>query len=192
MSKSLRRFAGSFGFLLAFALSGPGFAQNQATTFCLADGTQINAERFETREGKFLLYVPGSSQPLVYPSSSVKGINVKCEPPAAAPAQPQQTAAPSSGRFGIHGSNTIGERLMPMLIEAYGTKKLGVKPVSKLGASEEQEITMFRGQPSFSAPLSKDRRNCPPMEVASGIWARRLRRFSPSNPGESFFGTKSE
>jgi phosphate transport system substrate-binding protein len=142
MSKSLRRFAGSFGFLLAFALSGPGFAQNQATTFCLADGTQINAERFETREGKFLLYVPGSSQPLVYPSSSVKGINVKCEPPAAAPAQPQQTAAPSSGRFGIHGSNTIGERLMPMLIEAYGTKKLGVKPVSKLGASEEQEITM--------------------------------------------------
>src|SRR5580658_8251622 len=142
MSKSLRRFGGSFGFLLAFALSGPGFAQNQATTFCLADGTQINAERFETREGKFLLYVPGSSQPLVYPSSSVKGINVKCEPPAAAPAQPQQTAAPSSGRFGIHGSNTIGERLMPMLIEAFGAKKLGAKPTSKLGASEEQEFSL--------------------------------------------------
>jgi phosphate transport system substrate-binding protein len=105
----------------------------------MADGTQINAERFETRDGKFLLYVPGSTAPLEYPSSAVKGINVRCE--AAVP--PGNAAAPASaGRFGIHGSNTIGERLMPMLIEAYGTAKLGAKPASKLTAPEEQEITL--------------------------------------------------
>jgi phosphate transport system substrate-binding protein len=141
MVKSLHWFVGFFGLFLAVGLPDPGLAQNQTTLFCLADGTQINAERFETREGKFLLYVPGSSQPLEYPSSSVKGINVKCDPPAGAPAPAQQAAA-TGGQFGIHGSNTIGERLMPMLIEAYATKKLGAKPTSKLGKSEEQEITL--------------------------------------------------
>jgi phosphate transport system substrate-binding protein len=50
--------------------------------------------------------------------------------------------APQAPRFGIHGSNTIGERLMPMLIEAYGKKRLGVMPTAKLTAPEEQEITL--------------------------------------------------
>jgi phosphate transport system substrate-binding protein len=92
---------------------------------------------FETREGKFLLYVPGASQPLEYPSSSVKGINVKCEPTEA----PPKPAAQNSS-FGIHGSNTIGERLLPMLIEAFGTKKLGARPTSKFGASAEEEFSL--------------------------------------------------
>jgi phosphate transport system substrate-binding protein len=139
MTKSLRWLAGLAGLVLGSVLADPGFAQSQQTLFCLADGTQISAERFETRDGKFLLYIPGSSQPLEYPASSIKGINVKCETPPAPPV-PQPT--PTAGRFGIHGSNTIGERLMPLLIEAFGTKKLGAKPNSKPGASEEQEITL--------------------------------------------------
>jgi phosphate transport system substrate-binding protein len=105
-------------------------AQQQQTVFCLSDGTQVSVDRFETREGKFLLYVPGGTAPLEYPSSSVRGINMPCP------------AGPPAPRFGIHGSNTIGERLMPMLIEAYGQKRLGVKPTAKLTAPEEQEITL--------------------------------------------------
>jgi phosphate transport system substrate-binding protein len=145
---SQRRAMTACAFVFTLALALPASAQQQ-TLFCLSDGTQINAERFETRDGKFLLYVPGAAQPLEYPSSSVKGINVRCDPmvaPAAAPGIASgSTPAPqtqSSGRFGIHGSNTIGERLMPMLIESYGIKKLGSKPTSKLTASEEQEITV--------------------------------------------------
>jgi phosphate transport system substrate-binding protein len=40
------------------------------------------------------------------------------------------------------GITPFGERLMPMLIEAYGQKRLGVKPTAKLAAPEEQEITL--------------------------------------------------
>jgi len=134
MAKSLRWLLGVCSFcFLTFSCSQPSTAQQ--AVFCFNDGSQISAERFETRDGKFLLYVQGASQPLEYPASSVKGINVKCE--AEASAKPQ-----TRNSFGIHGSNTIGERLMPMLIEAFGTKKLGATPTSKLGASEEQEITL--------------------------------------------------
>ena len=135
MAKSLRWLLGvcSFSFL-AFAFSQPSTAQQ--ALFCFNDGSQVSAERFETRDGKFLLYVAGTSQPLEYPSSAVKGINVKCEPSEAS-SKPEHRSS-----FGIHGSNTIGERLMPMLIETFGVKKLGAKPTSKLGQSEEQEITL--------------------------------------------------
>src|SRR5262249_28262528 len=93
----------------------------QQTIFCMSDGMQIAAERFETKDGKFLLYVPGNPTPLEYPSSAVKGINLaKCEnaiPGGNNPPHIQQTQnqnPPPTGGFGIHGSNTIGERLMPM------------------------------------------------------------------------------
>jgi phosphate transport system substrate-binding protein len=110
----------------------PAQAQQQPTLFCLSDGTKIAAEHFDTKDGKFLLYVHGSTTPREYPSSSVTAINERCE----------QAAPPAGAGFGIHGSNTIGERLMPMLIEAYATAKLGAKPTSKLTGAEEQEITM--------------------------------------------------
>jgi phosphate transport system substrate-binding protein len=125
--------------LLAVFSIGQAHAQQQQTLFCLTDGTQIAAERFETKDGKFLLYVPGSTTPLEYPSSAVKGINVRCDPTVPSGNNPPP---PSGSGFGIHGSNTIGERLMPMLIEAYATSKLGAKPTAKMGKSEEQEITL--------------------------------------------------
>lgn len=121
------RIGTAFCALAAFLLAPvpAALAQDTKTLFCLSDGTQITAERFETRGGKFLLYVPGSSAPLEYPASSVKGINTAC-------AQASATA-----RFGIHGSNTIGERLMPLLIDAYGQKHLKTRPVFKPGKPEE-------------------------------------------------------
>jgi phosphate transport system substrate-binding protein len=45
----------------------------------------------------------------------------------------------------IHGSNTIGERLMPMLIEAYSKQKLGGAPNAKIPRAEEQEFTLPSG-----------------------------------------------
>jgi phosphate transport system substrate-binding protein len=113
-------------------------AQQGSVTICLNDGTKIVAQHFEHKEGKFLFYVPGSSTALEYPDTSVKGINVADCGVASAP-------GPSSQHFGIHGSNTIGERLMPMLIDAYAQKRLGTRTVNKPGQPEEQEITIRAG-----------------------------------------------
>jgi phosphate transport system substrate-binding protein len=124
-----------------------GFAQ-QTSTFCIEGGLQIGVERFEIRNNKYFLYVPGAAAPLEYAESSIKGINVPCQnvqkPPAKeSPKEAQETTQPGGPRqFGVQGSNTIGERLMPLLIEAFGQKKFGVKPTSKLTANEEQEITL--------------------------------------------------
>jgi phosphate transport system substrate-binding protein len=121
-------------------------AQPQKTVFCISDGTQIGVDRFEMKEGKFFLYVQGSADPLQYPATSVKGIDVPCTYVPAAAAAPALTPAPASAptiaHFGIAGSNTIGERLMPMLIDAFGSKRLGMEPQSKITGKEEQEITL--------------------------------------------------
>jgi len=80
--------------------AGAAPAQQGRTIFCLADGTTIGAERFETRDGKFFLYVPGSATPLEYPASAVRGID--------APGCGAGGGAAQVSRFGVHGSNTIG------------------------------------------------------------------------------------
>lgn len=115
-------------------------AQQTKTIFCFADGTTIGAERFETRDGKFYIYVTGSATPLEYPASMVRGIDSpQC---AAVPPIP----VPAAGHFGIQGSNTIGERLMPLLIESYAVKKLGQRPAVKPGSEPEaQEISLRSG-----------------------------------------------
>jgi phosphate transport system substrate-binding protein len=136
---------------VAFFLPERAVAQQNAI-ICLADGVKISASRFETRDGKFFLYVTGSRAPLEYPAAAVKGINVDPCPNARAAgtvpapsAQPQVKAAAfpaGPSHFGIHGSNTIGERLMPMLIEAYSKQKLGGAPNSKILRPEEQEFIL--------------------------------------------------
>lgn len=114
-------------------------AEQSSTTICLSDGTKIVTQRFETRNGNFYFYVPGSAEPLEYPASAVKGINVsECQKESPSPVL-------ANSHFGIHGSNTIGERLMPMLIDAYGQKQLGARPASKPGKPEEQEISLHSG-----------------------------------------------
>jgi phosphate transport system substrate-binding protein len=133
------------GLLLPIAAAS---AQPHKTVFCIADGTQIGVDRFEMKNGKFLLYVQGSAEPLEYPTTSVKGIDVPCgtapvvTTTATATAAPTPAPAPTAAHFGIAGSNTIGERLMPMLIDAYGSKRLGMEPQSKITGKEEQEITL--------------------------------------------------
>jgi phosphate transport system substrate-binding protein len=123
----------------------------QATIFCLADGGKITAGRFEARDGKFFLYVGGAATPMEYPASAIKGINLNpCPAPTAvaapAPRLQSATAEATIGRFGVHGSNTIGERLMPMLIEAYSKQKLGAAPSVRLTGNEEQEIALPSSQ----------------------------------------------
>jgi len=135
----------ALGLTLAAA---PAAAQPASTSFCFVDGSQIKAERFESRGGNFQLYVPGSATPLQYPASSVCSVNVdpcicggRAPAGAAAPAQ----RADGVDRFGVYGSNTIGERMMPMLIEAFAKRTYGADPVVKITNAEEKEITLVQG-----------------------------------------------
>jgi len=124
---------------LAILCAQSAAAEPHVAIFCLLDGAKIAAERFEAREGKFLLYVQGATEPLEYPASAVRGINVDpC--PASPPTAGAVAPGGASGRFGVQGSNTIGERLAPMLIEAY-VHGLGAKPNVKLTDKEEEEIS---------------------------------------------------
>jgi phosphate transport system substrate-binding protein len=130
----------------------------EVAVFCMRDGKQIKADRFESRDGKFLLFVAGSVAPLEYPASQIASIGLSCPAPgvSSAPTAALTSAAvppaqaTNEREFGVHGSNTIGERLMPMLIEAFAEKRLSSKPVIKLGAAEEQEMTLTPagGQPA--------------------------------------------
>ena len=100
----------------------------QGVLFCIGNGQQVKADRFESRDGKFFLFVNGSSAPLEYPALAVVGINVECPTVSVRQASAASLSLPTSAtvagnRFGVHGSNTIGERLMPMLIDAFAQKR---------------------------------------------------------------------
>lgn len=126
--------------IVVFAAASPPAAAQSTTDVCLRGGVHVRASRIETREGRYVLFTAGSSSPLEVPADQVKSIGVlPCEPAASAPPLPAATNA-GGQRFGIHGSNTIGERLMPMLIEAYAQKQYGARPIFKPRAPEEQDI----------------------------------------------------
>jgi phosphate transport system substrate-binding protein len=140
------RWAAAAGALAALLAALPASGQTTKTIFCFTDGTKVGAEKFETKDGKFLLYVGGSATPLEYPAAKVCSVNVEpcaCTPPPPPPPPPPPT--PDTLHFGIHGSNTIGERLMPALIEAYARKTYQAAPVTKLTKTEELEITINSG-----------------------------------------------
>jgi phosphate transport system substrate-binding protein len=92
---------------------------------CLKSGVLIRAARIESREGKFLLYPEGGGPAIEMPDGQVKGIGIPCT--SAQP--PVQTSGVQ--KFGIYGSNTIGERLMPLLIDALATKSYGQKSLQR-------------------------------------------------------------
>jgi phosphate transport system substrate-binding protein len=126
--------------------STPVSAEAPKTIFCLTDGSKVGAERFEQREGAFFLYVPGASQPLRYENSAVCSVNVEscnCGPRGGGNER-------SAAHFGVQGSNTIGERLMPMLIDAYARHTYGAEPATRIVKPEESEITIRSGSDTKS------------------------------------------
>jgi phosphate transport system substrate-binding protein len=119
-----------------FAGTVTSFAQDLIDV-CMKGGAVIRAIKVETRAGKFVLYPQGGGAPIEVGEDQVRGIAIPC-------GQPQAPAAGAAQKFGIYGSNTIGERLMPLLIDAYAQKTFGAKPVHKPRAPEEEEIEIRR------------------------------------------------
>lgn len=108
---------------------------------------QFFADRVETRPGTYLVYMRGVPAPIevrqqdlvcMGPIGSCIVPPGRCAAasPATPPAEEPQSATfactpPSAtqppSEFGIHGSNTIGEKLMPMLIERYARSCLSLQ-----------------------------------------------------------------
>jgi phosphate transport system substrate-binding protein len=114
---------------------------------CLRSGLAVRAVRIEPGEGRFKLYFNAEGPPLDVAATDIASIGQPCAPANANRNPPQAAAAPVTAAgppsFGISGSNTIGERLMPMLIDAFADKRFGTKPLYNAPAPERLDIDII-------------------------------------------------
>ncbi|HYA81719.1 MAG TPA: phosphate ABC transporter substrate-binding/OmpA family protein [Methylocystis sp.] len=111
---------------------GAASAETAGSFLCLTDGAIVRATRIETHDNKFYVYSEGAEKPKEYPAGAVQGVNLaNCA-----------SAPPPASSFGVHGSNTIGERLMPMLIEAFARRRGGGAAIVTMTGPEEQRIVL--------------------------------------------------
>ena len=114
----------------------------ELTDICLKTGIQVRA-RIETREGRFILYIQGSSTPSDM-TGQIHSVGVPDDPVCQGGDKRRENPVSHTTKFGIRGSNTIGERLMPMLIEAYANKNFGATPTVRIIEPEHQEMEIKR------------------------------------------------
>ena len=155
----------------------PAASADDQTDICLKNGILLRA-RIDTRDGKFFVYVPGKDTATDM-TGLIHSVGVPEDPVCkTGAANGEQTA-----EFGIRGSNTIGERLMPMLIEAYAVKTFGAPPVSK--NLEPEHLTIELRKPKDSKPAaiidfrSAGSGTAPPAlkahEIEIGMMSRRIK-----------------
>jgi phosphate transport system substrate-binding protein len=182
MSLFFRLLAFAFFVLVAVsaAIHAPALAADDLGDICLKDG-RILRGRIEIRDGKSFVSVPGSSTPMDL-TGQISSTNNPDDPVCKSPAgNGAQTSAPL--KFGICGSNTIGERLMPMLIEDYSKKFFGAPPTVKIVEPEHQIIEIkrpnatqpaaiidFQAKGSGTAPKALETRN-----VQVAMMSRRMK-----------------
>jgi phosphate transport system substrate-binding protein len=172
-----------FGPLLFTALVASGaFFQSGAaaesmTDVCLKNGILLRAP-VDARDGKFFVRLPGKDAATDM-TAQIHSVGVPEDPVCGASVSGEEHTA----EFGIRGSNTIGERLMPTLIEAYATKTFGAPPVTKSLAPEH--LTIELKKPKASAPVavidfrSEGTGTAPPAlkthEIEIGMMSRRIK-----------------
>jgi phosphate transport system substrate-binding protein len=122
---------------LIFLSTTPPVRAQQEIDVCLKSGVVIRALRVEAHDNKFSFYPQGGGAPIEVAENLVKGIGVPCD--GATQPSPASAAA-ATLKFGIHGSNTIGERLMPLLIDTFSQKKYGARAIVRQKAPEVSEI----------------------------------------------------
>ncbi len=126
------------GMVLAALLSGMVFATpvyaQQATDVCLKSGSTVRVSQIEIVDGGFVMHLVGGVEMRVA-TDAIKTFGQACSN--------QPAVVESRGEtFAIWGSNTIGERLMPALIDAYSRSKLHAPAKFIPTAPEEQKIEL--------------------------------------------------
>jgi phosphate transport system substrate-binding protein len=116
----------------------------------LRDGSIIYADRVERQGPKILVVVPNfSTAPIELDASVVLCMGEACAPAAGAPGKAAATTGPP--RFGMHGSNTIGGRLMPALLKAFSKSRFGADAEIDDGAKEGEKTIYLGGRESGEA-----------------------------------------
>ena len=159
------------------ALFQQAVAAESMTDICLRNGILLRAP-VDARDGKFFVRLPGKDAPTDM-TGQIHSVGVPEDPVCGVAASGEENTA----EFGIRGSNTIGERLMPMLIEAYSVKAFGVPPVSK--NLEPEHLTIELKKPKASTPAAvidfraEGSGTAPPAlkthEIEIGMMSRRIK-----------------
>ncbi len=164
-------------------LLGDWQAQAQELTdICLKNGVRIRA-RVEFRDKKILLYMQGNPTAADM-TDQVHSIGAADDPICKGPVPvPNVSSSCEPSHFSIRGSNTIGERLMPTLIEGYSKKTYGIAPKVTFPKPEEGTIEISR--PNCPEPVvaidyqSKGSGTAPPAlkerQIAIGMMSRRMK-----------------
>ena len=168
---------------------GPAQAQ-ELTDVCLKNKVAARA-RVEMRDQKIFLYLQGNP-PALDMTDQIHSIGNPDDPLCKEPTPshvkdqtPPSTAVQSceTTRFGIRGSNTIGERLMPSLIEGFSKSAFGTAP--KVTFPKPEEGTIEISQPGCPEPVatidyqSKGSGTAPPAlkagQTSIGMMSRRIK-----------------
>ena len=172
-----------FGLLLVTAaLASCALFQQAATAesmtdICLKNGILLRAP-VDARDGKFFVRLPGKDVATDM-TGKIHSVGVPEDPVCGASASGEEGTA----EFGVRGSNTIGERLMPMLIEAYSTKTFRAPSISKSVAPEHLAIELKKPKASKPVALidfrSEGTGTAPPAlkthEIEIGMMSRRIK-----------------
>ena len=152
-------------------------AAESMTDVCLRNGILLRAP-VDARDGKFFVRLPGKDAATDM-TGQIHSVGVPEDPVCGASASGEENTV----EFGIRGSNTIGERLMPMLIEAYSMKAFGAPPVSK--NLEPEHLTIELKKPKASKPVAvidfraEGSGTAPPAlkthEIEIGMMSRRIK-----------------
>lgn len=146
----------AFGIALGLIVlrSGPVLAQEDIE-IRLADGSCRYIDRpAESRGHNWILYFKGEAAPRTVPKRGTC-IGRECctgAPRPDARAAPTPSLGPISGRISIHGSNTIGAKLMRDLISRFGFLR-GASVDFRQTAPEEHDIILSRGSETGTITL---------------------------------------
>jgi phosphate transport system substrate-binding protein len=116
------------------ALVAPAPA-DQVTDICLKNGASVHVVQIESIQGAFLLHLVGGVTMNVA-SDEIKAFGQSCG------SSPDPVPVAQDSHFAIYGSNTIGERLMPMIIDKYASAVLGKPAKFTPRVPEEQTIEL--------------------------------------------------
>ena len=121
-----------------------------ATHFTMQDGSVITGDIQALKDGVYTIVTPYGTMNV--PAASIKSID------AAAPHDPvRSTPAASNGPLRLAGSTTIGDELMPALLESYAASKGADDPEWTVEGDPSEQMLNAKGKngATFAAHLSR-------------------------------------
>ena len=153
LHRALRRYARTAAFVggaaYSLALLAPASAQETKndvpvppgkTEVHMKDGSVIFADRVEKRGDKIVITAPTlGANPIEMDAAGVTCFGAACKT-GTDTLRSSDNGGGAAPHFGVHGSNTIGARLMPLLLKAFSDKTYGIEAETDEGKPDEQTV----------------------------------------------------